>query len=233
MIINTYTRSATFGGARISDTTPFNDSAYELDITRSITKVEFNTGWVVDGMRVTYNTTNGAERVIPHGTFSVANVGDQFFTVGDSEYISKVEGVHGSPNGAYDYGDCIQKIQFTIKNSSTNQERVTPYYGLANNLPPGNAVPFSWEGRLYSFGGLTKDSDNTGVGLKALSFNKHTGQVVLTLSEPQNAGTPATSRTRSAELLGEQYDDMASFGKKVDFNHPIKSLNVWSEQIVQ
>lgn len=42
-----------------------------------------------------------------------------------NEYVSKVEGVHGHPNGDYDYGDCIQKIQFTIKGSQTGQHRTT------------------------------------------------------------------------------------------------------------
>ncbi|KAG9095975.1 hypothetical protein FS749_009349 [Ceratobasidium sp. UAMH 11750] len=226
MIINTYASSATFGGAGIASTVPFDDSANDLDLNRSITKVEFDTGWVTHGMRVTYQTAKGVDRAIPHGTFSATNVGNSFFTVAAGEYISKVEGVHGHPNGSYDYGDCVQKIRFTIKNSTTNQERVTPYYGLAQNLPAGNAVPFTWEGRLYSFGGLTKDPDPTNVKLKALSFNKLSGQIVLAVSTPY-AGTG-----RSAELLGQQYDDMASLGQKVDFNHPIKSLKVWSEQIV-
>ncbi|KAG8742769.1 hypothetical protein FRC10_000936 [Ceratobasidium sp. 414] len=224
MIINTYASSATFGGAGIAGTAPFDDSSNDLNVDRSISKVEFDTGWVAHGMRVTYSTTQGVERAIPHGTFLGTNVGDKFFTVAAGEYISKVEGVHGHPNGNYDYGDCIQKIRFTVKNSTTNQERVTPYYGPAMYLPPDKAVPFTWEGHLYSFGGLTKNSDE--VKLKALSFNKVTGRIVLALSAPY-AGTG-----RSTTLLGQQYDDMAAFGQKVNFNHPIKSLNVWSEQIV-
>ncbi|KAG8742770.1 hypothetical protein FRC10_000937 [Ceratobasidium sp. 414] len=224
MIINTYASSATFGGAGIAGTAPFDDSSNDTNVDRSISKVEFNTGWVTDGMRVTYSTTQDVERAIPHGTFIAANVGDQFFTVAAGEHISKVEGVHGHPNREIDYGDCIQKIRFTIKNSTTNQERVTPYYGLAMYLPPDQAVPFTWDGHLYSFGGLTKDSGE--VKLKGLSFNKVTGRIVLALSAPY-AGTG-----RSTALLGQQYDDMAAFGQKVNFNHPIKSLNIWSEQIV-
>ncbi|KAG9089716.1 hypothetical protein FRC06_001418 [Ceratobasidium sp. 370] len=224
MIINTTASSAMFGGAGINGTAPFDDSSNDLNVDRSISKVEFDTGWVAHGMRVTYNTTKGVERAIPHGTFLATNVGDKFFTVAEGEYISKVEGVHGHPNGSYDYGDCIQKIRFTIKNSTTNQERVTPYYGAAMYLPADKAVPFTWGGHLYSFGGLTKDSDE--VKLKGLSFNKVTGRIVLAVSAPY-AGTG-----RSTPLLGQPYDDMTEFGQKVDFKHPIKSLNVWSEQIV-
>ncbi|KAG8711780.1 hypothetical protein FRC08_015461 [Ceratobasidium sp. 394] len=238
MIINTYTPSATFGGAGIADTSPFDDSANDLDLNRSITKVEFDTGWVAHGMRPprVLNVPSPTARSPPPMSATTSSplqvrvwlygngLGCLHVPPANGEYISKVEGVHGHPNGNYDYGDCIQKIRFTIKNSTTNAERVTPYYGSAMYLPPANAVPFSGEGCLYSFSGLAKDADE--VKLKALSFNKLSGRIVLAISTPY-AGTG-----RSAELSGQQYDDMASFGQKVDFNHPIKSLSVWSEQIV-
>ncbi|QRV88201.1 Jacalin-like lectin domain protein [Ceratobasidium sp. AG-Ba] len=224
MIIKPLVSSATFGGDGISETTNFDDYSPNLDPQYSITKIEFNTGWVVDGMRVTYRDLDGIEFAIPHGTFSAGNVGNKFFTLSAGEYISKVEGVHGHPNGNYDYGDCIQKIRFTIKSTNSSQVKVTPYYGAAQYLPPNNAITISWEGRLHSFAGITKDTYE--VKLKGLSFTRFGDPVVLATSIPYGG------IGRSLDLLGQDYDDINSFGNRLKLSNPIKSIGVWSDQSI-
>ncbi|KAF8598483.1 hypothetical protein BDV93DRAFT_609831 [Ceratobasidium sp. AG-I] len=225
MIVYPTTVSALFGGDGTSTTTSFDDTANDLKTPHSINKIEFNSGWVLDGMRVTYSTVPGLERQVVHGTFSPSNVGDKVVSLGANEYVSKAEGVHGRPNGQYDYGDCIQKIQFTIKNSETGQQRTAGPFGSAQSLKPQDAKSFSWEGHLYAFAGR---ADNTlgQVGLKGLSFVERSGaKITLAVSAPYAGDRPSG-------LIGQAYDDLADFGAKLNFTSPIKSINVWSGQVV-
>ncbi|KAG9094468.1 hypothetical protein FRC07_011300, partial [Ceratobasidium sp. 392] len=180
--------SALFGAAGAKESIlPFNDDAGDLNRQHSIKKIEFTTGWVVDGFRVTYNTQQG-ERQVVHGTFIEKNVGDKVVTVGVDEFISKAEGFHGRPNGPdVDYGDCIQQIRFKITNSKTKAERHTVDFGLAERIKQEDKKPFSWEGHLFAFAGRA-DNTQAQVGLKGLSFGHLTSEVPTAAPVP-NGGT--------------------------------------------
>ncbi|GAB1528349.1 hypothetical protein RhiTH_011543 [Rhizoctonia solani] len=221
MIIKTTAYSTLVGGAGASQPA-FDDAANDLNALHAINKIEFNSGWVVDGIRVTYSTELGLERVKVHGTFNEAHVRDKVVTIAADEYISAAMGLHGHPNGRYDYGDCIQKIRFRITNSKTGSERHTEYFGAAEQLQ--NPQEFKWEGRLSSFAGIA-DNSLSQVGLKGLKFGQITGKVVLAESIPYGGG-------RSPELMGQEYNDLQSFGAELDFQKPIKSIEVWSGQVV-
>ncbi|GAB1527404.1 hypothetical protein RhiTH_010579 [Rhizoctonia solani] len=185
MIINSVAYSAMIGGAEAPQSMAFEDAANDLNALHSITKIEFNAGWVVDG-------------------------------------ISAAMGLHGHPNGRYDYGDCVQTIRFGITNSKTGKERYTANFGAAEQLQ--NPQEFKWEGRLSCFGGVA-DNSLVQVGLKGLKFGQITGKVVLADSIPYGGG-------RSSKLMGKEYNDLHSFGAELDFWKPIKSIEIWSGQVV-
>ncbi|ELU37164.1 hypothetical protein AG1IA_08798 [Rhizoctonia solani AG-1 IA] len=220
MIIKTTAYSTLVGGAGASQPA-FDDAANDLNALHAINKIEFNSGWVVDGIRVTYSTELGLERVKVHGTFNEAHVRDKVVTIAADEYISAAMGLHGHPNGRYDYGDCIQKIRFRITNSKTGSERHTEYFGAAEQLQ--NPQEFKWEGRLSSFAGIA-DNSLSQVGLKGLKFGQITGKVVLAESIPYGGG-------RSPELMGQD-STFYAVGAELDFQKPIKSIEVWSGQVV-
>ncbi|KAG8700486.1 hypothetical protein FRC09_005927 [Ceratobasidium sp. 395] len=218
MIIDTTTFSPMFGGAGTPQSMAFDDATSDLNTKHSISKIEFNAGWVVDGLKVTYNN----DRQIVHGTFNPSNVGDKVVNIADDEYISGVEGEHGRHNGQYDYGDCIQKIRFIITNSKTKAERQTEYFGKAEYLK--TPEPFSWEGHLFAFAGRA-DNKLPQVGLKGLSFGQCTGKVALAESFPYGGD-------RSSSLMGQAYDDLKTYGTQINFLRPIKSLGIWSGQLI-
>ncbi|KAF8748775.1 hypothetical protein RHS01_10589 [Rhizoctonia solani] len=205
-----------FGWGAGASQPAFDDAANDLNALHAINKIEFNSGWVVDGIRVTYSTELGLERVKVHGTFNEAHVRDKVVTIAGIAAM----GLHGHPNGRYDYGDCIQKIRFRITNSKTGAS-VTLYFGAAEQLQ--NPQEFKWEGRLSSFAGIA-DNSLSQVGLKGLKFGQITGKVVLAESIPYGGG-------RSPELMGQEYNDL-QIGAELDFQKPIKSIEVWSGQVV-
>ncbi|QRW23029.1 hypothetical protein RhiXN_08065 [Rhizoctonia solani] len=218
MIINSVAYSAMIGGAEAPQSMAFEDAANDLNALHSITKIEFNAGWVVDGIRVTYSTEQGLERKVVHGTFKESNIQNQVVAIAGIAAM----GLHGHPNGRYDYGDCVQTIRFGITNSKTGKERYTANFGAAEQLQ--NPQEFKWEGRLSCFAGVA-DNSLVQVGLKGLKFGQITGKVVLAESIPYGGG-------RSSKLMGKEYNDLHSFGAELDFWKPIKSIEIWSGQVV-
>ncbi|KAG8771088.1 hypothetical protein FRC12_003866 [Ceratobasidium sp. 428] len=231
--------SSLYGGANTPESINFDDAANDLHPEHSIKTIELNTGWVVDGIKITYRTKQGAERKCTHGTFPPSGIVDHTVHLGANQYISKIDGITGSPNGDHNYGDCIQKIRFQITNSKTHEHHYTDYFGLAKRLKPEHQKHFHWEGRLYAFAGRA-DNTRTQVGLKGLKFGKFVPPSKPTLTPPCTAFSSEDSSShlaisaaygssgedRSVDSLGAAYDDIRECGQNIDPKHPIQSIVV-------
>ncbi|KAF8748778.1 hypothetical protein RHS01_10590 [Rhizoctonia solani] len=219
MIINSVAYSAMIGGAEAPQSMAFEDAANDLNALHSITKIEFNAGWVVDGIRVTYSTEQGLERKVVHGTFKESNIQNQVVAIAGIAAM----GLHGHPNGRYDYGDCVQTIRFGITNSKTGKERYTANFGAAEQLQ--NPQEFKWEGRLSCFAGVA-DNSLVQVGLKGLKFGQITGKVVWLNLFPMAVAAAPSSWEKSTTI------STVVLGAELDFWKPIKSIEIWSGQVV-
>ncbi|KAB5587909.1 hypothetical protein CTheo_8649 [Ceratobasidium theobromae] len=162
-----YVVSAQFGGSDTTRGAPFNDARPDLDVQRPIFSVAITSGWVIDGIQVTYRLKNGQTLTASRG--SIRSSGDTI-TLGDNEYISEVTGKSGFADNREPWmGDCVQQLTFVVRNSVTGAQRTFGPFGTARGLSESATTRISWSGRLVAFAGRADNSAGQ-VGMRGIAF---------------------------------------------------------------
>ncbi|KAF8601205.1 hypothetical protein BDV93DRAFT_558700 [Ceratobasidium sp. AG-I] len=166
-----YELSPQFGGSDVTRGILFNDARdLDIDFDRPIVKVIVTSGWVVDGIKITYRLRNGSTQTVAHGTTGYNN--DVTLTLNDNEYISAATGKSGhAGNGEPWMGDCVQQLELRITNSVTGAQRTYGPRGTAQGLSADSTTMIPWSGRLIAFAG-SADNNAGQVGLRGISFVK-------------------------------------------------------------
>ncbi|KAB5589616.1 hypothetical protein CTheo_6933 [Ceratobasidium theobromae] len=162
-----YYLSPQFGGSDFTRGVLFNDARLDLDVQHPIVNVTITSGWVIDGITVTYRLRNGQTQTIGHGTTRTSS---DTLTLNENEYISAVNGKSGSANNGEPWmGDCVQQLTLVVRNSVTGAQRTYGPFGTAKGLSGSATTWISWSGQLLAFAGRANDSAGQ-VGLRGIAF---------------------------------------------------------------
>ncbi|KAB5587988.1 hypothetical protein CTheo_8570 [Ceratobasidium theobromae] len=218
-----YTVSRQFGGSDTTRGSLFNDATLGLDVQRPIVSVAIASGWVIDGIRVTYRLKNGQIQTVSHG--SMGSSGNTL-TLNDSEYISAVNGKSGVADNREPWmGDCVQQLTLVVRNSVTGAQRTFGTFGTARGLTESATTRISWAGRLLAFAGRADNSAGQ-VGFRGISF-------VEALADP---GNPTRAEyIVSAQFGGSDVTRGARFndaGEDLDVQRPIANVTITSGWVI-
>ncbi|KAG9082712.1 hypothetical protein FRC07_014127, partial [Ceratobasidium sp. 392] len=222
--------SALFGAADANESIlAFNDDAGDLNRQHSIKKIEFTTGWVVDG----FSKVEGFHGH-PNGDINYDDCIQQIrFKITDSK--TKADRDTG-------YFGLAAHIKQENKKPFSWEGHLFAFAGRADNTRAQVGLKGLSFGHLASEAPTAAPIPNGGTGLPGKPDNvpaTHGSQPAsqspinpagsaisgpdsklnLAISAPYGGG-------RSAEAMGADYDDMKELSSNVDFTHPIHSLDI-------
>lgn len=133
---------------------------------KSIKQISVFSGWVVDGISVTYCLADGTDKIVRHGMYPCP----------PNEHVIKIEAneVLQSASGKAGYHSyyktaLVNQITFVVKNTATGATRTAGPFGNSDHTNQGN--DFQFIGPIVGFGGRSVDGPDA-LGIKAISFFK-------------------------------------------------------------
>jgi len=132
----------------------FNDAA-DLGPIKSIKKIEMYAGWLLDGMRTTYEMADGATKVADHLGTAKANVTIDFIP---GEVLLGMTGKTSLP-GYFDE-PYLNSLVFVILDTNSGKVRVAGPFGNGNTDLKYDGPVFTIEGVIPSFVGLELTEDS-------------------------------------------------------------------------
>ncbi|QRV75771.1 Jacalin-like lectin domain protein [Ceratobasidium sp. AG-Ba] len=204
-----------------------------VDDTHSIVKLEFNDGDgdYIDGFRVTYNyidpkTGSKTQGHVTHGTFKESEVRHKALKLEEDEYICGAR-IYYANKGTED--EHIGRITFYARQGTSGPVYQADDWG---ETPQSGDDPYFWpkentkNGKLYVFGARENNQAAT-KGLKALCF----GTRQQTVAVAQSLTFPAVDAT--GQTSGKKFDDLAKLGSILNYDCPIKAIDVWFDRVIE
>ncbi|KAF8637513.1 hypothetical protein AX17_002778 [Amanita inopinata Kibby_2008] len=144
-------------------------STQNIDLNHPIAKLEISSGWVVDGIAVTYRLDNGKTKRVMHGS----DFGPKAHVI-DLSCNEVVMAIYGRAGQESCYKKkLIGQIAFLIYDTARLRTRVAGPYGDATHCHEGK--PFYVTSPM-ALSGFTRDGAE-GLGLSGLSFTKALGNL--------------------------------------------------------
>ncbi|EIM80957.1 uncharacterized protein STEHIDRAFT_67254, partial [Stereum hirsutum FP-91666 SS1] len=109
-----------------------------------ISKIDIFTGWIVDGITVTYDLADGTQKAVQHGSKTVTatvTLNAHYLLFADTEVIADVSGMAGYHN--YYKKALVCTISFNILDTKTGIMRVAGPYGNSDKANAGQPYHFS------------------------------------------------------------------------------------------
>ncbi|QRV92104.1 hypothetical protein RhiJN_20122 [Ceratobasidium sp. AG-Ba] len=164
--------SATYGGPREQkDMGEKYDDLQELGsklvLEHPINSITVSHGWVIDGIKVEYNTTNGS---VPktHGSMGNGRK-DVEITLKPTENVIEVSGVQGDALHNPEWGRQVTRLSFKIFDSKTGLIRTVDELGTGQELAQETRRDILVRGTLAGLAGTAKNGGPF-VGLNQVQF---------------------------------------------------------------
>ncbi|KAI0653863.1 hypothetical protein C8Q70DRAFT_1058977 [Cubamyces menziesii] len=136
----------------------------QLDPNHSIQQITVSSGWIVDGISITYQLVDGGSTTIQHGTQHINAAVIKFN--GDERLV----GVYGrAGNQTYYKRALVNNINFVIFDTAKGTTRTVGPFGNNNNSNEG--TPF-YSSDVLAFGGFARWNSSEPIGLQGLFFHK-------------------------------------------------------------